>query len=168
MPSIPFSVKRYFKGLKRPQVFTVATRNFEDQDGLPYIGTMFCMTIKGLAPIRWAISMAIMQFAIAFSIGFLSVTLYISGTSSELANILHTRCIVSNCTGSKKLNPTCTGAATVNACPCFSVFWISFISVQFTCWWIVLDTPPEFFNKFFQGGFFYSCRNKFLAFFLQR
>ena len=31
---------------------------------------------------------------------------YISGTSSEFANILHTRCIVSNCCGSKKLNAT--------------------------------------------------------------
>ena len=134
MPSIPFSVKRYFNGLKRPQVFTVATRNFDDQDGLPYIGTMFCMTIKGLAPIRWAISMAIMQFAIAFSIGFLSVTLYISGTSSELANILHTRCIVSNCTGSKKLNPTCTGGGNRQCLPLLFCF-LNFVHIHFdfTC-----------------------------------
>ena len=50
VPSLPTQRKRI--GEKRPQLLTVAIRNEADQVGLPWIGTMDCMTAMTEAPMR--------------------------------------------------------------------------------------------------------------------
>ena len=64
---MPRLVSLNFNGSKRPQELTVAMRNFDDHEGRPSMIARFCITMRGLAPIRVATSSAIMQLAMASS-----------------------------------------------------------------------------------------------------